>query len=250
MTTLLNIEEASLNAWPALQTVLLDGWLARFADGYTKRANSVTPLYGSTSAEILAERVQACQALYARQGVPLVFRLPTVCGDSAELDALLARHGFAKVDRTLVQVRSLDSAELVSQPIGEVLSGADGRDEWLDAFHALAPYRKDLATHRRLLQAMTGAVAPLVIRQQGQIVACGLGVAERDTVGLFDLVVATEKRRQGLGRGLVDALLAWGSTQGATTAYLQVMADNAPALALYEQTGFDTAYEYWYRVAA
>ena len=44
----LTIEELSLSAWPPLQTMVLDGWVLRFAEGYTKRPNSVNPLYAST----------------------------------------------------------------------------------------------------------------------------------------------------------------------------------------------------------
>ena len=39
------LEELSLNALPSLENIFLDGWVVRFANGYTKRANSVNPLY-------------------------------------------------------------------------------------------------------------------------------------------------------------------------------------------------------------
>jgi hypothetical protein len=39
------IEEVSINAWPSLQTNIYDRWIIRFAKGYTKRANSINPLY-------------------------------------------------------------------------------------------------------------------------------------------------------------------------------------------------------------
>jgi N-acetylglutamate synthase len=37
------IEELALNAWPSLQPLLLDGSVVRFANGYTRRANSMNP---------------------------------------------------------------------------------------------------------------------------------------------------------------------------------------------------------------
>lgn len=42
---IITIAEISLNAWCSLQQNLDDGWILRFADGYTKRVNSVNPIY-------------------------------------------------------------------------------------------------------------------------------------------------------------------------------------------------------------
>jgi ribosomal protein S18 acetylase RimI-like enzyme len=73
-------------------------------------------------------------------------------------------------------------------------------------------------------------------------------VLERSAVGLYDLAVAPAHRGGGRGRALVQALLHWATEAGATSAYLQVRAQNTPALRLYESMGFTTAYGYHYRV--
>ena len=39
---------------------------------------------------------------------------------------------------------------------------------------------------------------------------------------------------------MCSALLAWAAEQGAHRCYVQVLVDNAPAIALYEQLGFTT----------
>jgi len=43
--TIRSVEERSLNAWPSLHQMLYDGWVLRFSNGYTRRANSVSPIY-------------------------------------------------------------------------------------------------------------------------------------------------------------------------------------------------------------
>ena len=70
---------------------------------------------------------------------------------------------------------------------------------------------------------------------------------EGDHAGIFAVHTAKAWRGRGLGRAIVAALLAESRRRGATRAYLQVTADNAPALALYDRFGFATAYVYWYR---
>ncbi len=53
------IEKVSLNSWPALQQILFDGWILRFSEGYTKRANSVNPLFASSMD--VEEKVDTCE---------------------------------------------------------------------------------------------------------------------------------------------------------------------------------------------
>ena len=41
-------EELQTNAFPALQTVMYDGWSVRFGGGFTYRVNCANPMYPET----------------------------------------------------------------------------------------------------------------------------------------------------------------------------------------------------------
>jgi ribosomal protein S18 acetylase RimI-like enzyme len=238
-----HIEEAALNAWPALQTLIYDGWLLRFANGYTKRANSATPLYpGSRSLE---EKIAYCEKLYRQQRQPAIFRLPSFVEGVDELDGVLDAKGYQRLDETLVQVSDLEwAAYTQSERAYDMLYA----DHWLPAYHDMAQERLDSDAHERILRAIMSPTCYLTV-MDGQTVACGLGVCERGYVGLFDIVTDAAHRRQGYGEEVVSSLLAWGQeVHDARYAYLQVMADNAPAISLYAKFGFETSYRYWYRV--
>jgi ribosomal protein S18 acetylase RimI-like enzyme len=79
--------------------------------------------------------------------------------------------------------------------------------------------------------------------------ATGVAAYDDDWVGFRSIEVDPAHRRRGLGVAVMAALLEWGAEQGATTAYLQVLGDNEPALALYERLGFVEHHRYRYLAA-
>lgn len=238
------VEELSLNAWPALQTILYDGWLIRLAKGYTRRANSVNPIYGS-SLDVL-EKIAYCERVYEAQGQNVAFKI-TGAVQPADLDAVLAEQGYAQEALTGVQTLKLEGVEPPS--MDTVRLEAQVTDSWLSDFCRLnAPDPRHIPVMTQILGHIVPPCCFLSLYYEGETASVGLAVAERGYVGLFDLVTAPELRGRGLGRQMVLHLLQWGKSQGAEHAYLQVMADNVPALRLYHRLGFREAYSYWYRV--
>lgn len=237
-------EELQLNQWPPLQTMLMDGWVLRFAEGYSKRSNSIHPLYRSgTDAE---EKIAACERIYEEHGLRTAFKLsPAVY--PADLDLLLEQRGYALIDRVSVQSMPL-SVVKEPEPRSAVIDGAV-TEEWLDSYCRLARASgEQRAIMRRMLANIRTKAAFVRLMHEGRAVACGIGVVERGYLGLWDVITDSEARNRGFGRQLLLHLLAWGKQNGAGQAFLAVVADNEPALSLYAKLGFKEMYRHWYRV--
>jgi GNAT superfamily N-acetyltransferase len=238
------IEEVSLNSWPALQQMLFDGWILRFAEGYTKRANSVNPLYAS-SLEV-NEKVDRCEMRYAERGLPSVFRL-TPFSSPADLDRVLESRGYQRADPTSVLHLDMRDREIRQGQAAELR--ALKLDDWMRLFYQFSEAPADEhQTHREILEAIPSTRLLASLEDSGKPVACGLGVLEDHYFGLFDLVTDPEQRNKGFGTQLVFGLLRWAQNHGARYAYLQVMTLNQPAGHLYAKFGFAEAYQYWYRI--
>lgn len=68
-----------------------------------------------------------------------------------------------------------------------------------------------------------------------------IGRTALDEAELATLVVAPDHRRQGIGRALLSAFEAEASARGASRIFLEVAADNDPAIALYTRAGYAQA---------
>ena len=164
------IEEISLNAWPALQQVLFDGWILRFSRGYTKRANSVNALYNSTLD--IAHKLEACEELYGARGLRPTFRL-TPFSSPPELDRVLAGRGYDILHPTFVLHRSLEEDN--SQAAGPAEMRQEGLDDWMALFCRLQNSSvAEHSTHREILATIPGRTCLASLAgAEGQGVACG-----------------------------------------------------------------------------
>jgi N-acetylglutamate synthase len=244
------VEEISLNAWPAHQTLVDQGWLLRFAGGYTRRANSVNPIYAvdGDDAQAVINRIERCERIYRVRNQPTIFKM-TPLVQPPRLDEILAERGYTFEAPTGVRLRSLAEFSPESPGNVEIQIERCPSATWIETF----AHFSDLHEGQRLaLSGIVANIVPLVgfvtLCVEGRPVACGLGVLEREMIGLYDIVTAPTARGQGYGTQLLHALLAWGKTNGAQHAYLQVMNTNLPAQRLYDRLGFCEIYQYWYRV--
>lgn len=85
-----------------------------------------------------------------------------------------------------------------------------------------------------------------VVEHEGQMVACGY-VQIRSSNAAFTharhgymgfMYVVPGARGRGVNKLVVDSLIAWGKEQGVFNFYLDVYAENQPAIRAYEKAGF------------
>jgi len=239
---ILGLESRLMNAWPSFEDQLYDGWILRLANGYSKRANSATPLMpGATLDEELVDHMIA---EFLAANVRPTFRLNGL--QAPQADEVLRRRGFDEIEPTCVLAAPVNG-DCIPDP--EVLLEPKVSKQWVrEAAQSYGGDKADDATLMQIVSRIRQKAAFATLSLDDRPVAWGLGVTERGYVGLYDIVVAPDLRGIGLGRRVVTSLMGWGCTEGAHTAYLQVREENEIARSLYGALGFELAYRYTHRI--
>jgi len=143
------VEEACWNAFPSLRQVLLANWLLRFAEGLTRRANSINLL--GPQCEDIAAAIAAGEALYHAQGLPVIFRVPSIVDPA--LDRELAARGYTSEGDSCVLYGAIDGLAAMSDPAVRLLPSPEA--EWLAAMTRLQGYTSAQgAIYRRIVGAI------------------------------------------------------------------------------------------------
>ena len=235
------LEEIASNGHVALNVMQYDGWLLRFSEGYTGRANSVSPLYPSEKE--LPEKVAYCEARYARQGLPALFKLTD---RDTELAAFLGKRGYGTVTPTDVMTADLDHTFFPDAAEDCVFSAEPSG--WLPDYFGLEeitdPQKQDV--FRRMTARVLVDTVYCTLLRDGRAAACASVAAEQGYALLQNVIVRGDLRGTGLGEKICRAALGKAAALGARRAYLQVVQANAAAVNLYRKLGFRKAYSYRY----
>jgi ribosomal protein S18 acetylase RimI-like enzyme len=236
-------EQRIINAWPAVETLIIAGFAVRFAHGYSGRANSASPL--AAGAVLDDEALALIERLYAVAGLPPCVRVNPLC--AADTRPRLLARGYRVKDSSLGMVADALSAAAPGLPAGCALQlDTAATPEWVRGVSARQSGDKRDADAALLAIVsrirLPAAFATLVL--EGEPAGFGLVVAERGMAEIGSIVVDGRHRGRGLGRGLMQGLLAAAAALGAARAFLQVEERNAPALALYRGLGFRPVYRY------
>ena len=250
-------EQRAVASWPPLEFARVGEWLLRASSGFSARANSALLVGdpGRSRPEALAE----VEVYYADRLLPAWVQVVTGSDERRWLDAsgwVVARPGEADTAFLVAGVRP------TRRLLGRRAAPADGSPAVLVTDRATPDW---LAGDPRVLAHGDAAVAVLEGPAEvafarvptesgpagpGPAAATGRAAISRapgdDWVGITDVRVAPDHRRRGLASAVLEELLRWAEERGATTAYLQVREDNAPALALYRRLGFVRHHSYAY----
>lgn len=233
--------------WPACLEVEVGGWRARLSEGVTQRANSVLPVAAPEDLDTALTRVER---LYREHGVAPRFHVSPAAQPEG-LDAVLARRGYELRDRTIVQVAVIEDVLPRIARSGREAAVSEHPDaKWMDAWWAVDGRGDDRARAVAYGILTGGPALYAALRDESGVAAVGRLALVGEWAGLYCMAVRPEARRRGYATAVLRALLEHGAGRGVRYGWLQVMANNEAARALYERVGFVPSSSHHYRVLA
>jgi N-acetylglutamate synthase len=235
---LLAIERAGVMAWPAGETAVIDGWLWRFANGGSQRANSVSTLdYSGTD---LDQSIADVEQRYRARGARPLFQVCDVTSPG-DLGQRLQRRGYSDRDRCTTLVSAVSTEATLVDAGFEVLDHATAA--WTACYTSvITPDRRRTAPD--ILARVPPGSGFCCVKRNGQIVATALGVTHAGVTIAECVATLASARGQGAAAAVMRGLAVWGARQGAHTIALQAVAANHPAQALYRSLGYRLAGHY------
>jgi N-acetylglutamate synthase len=234
METIRGCEERLVNVWPAVSTLLMDGWVVRLAHGYSGRANSASAVIpGSRMTPSLLDTIEK---LYRDADLKPSVRI-TPLADPAVENMLMSR-GYRIKDESRMMVLALDCYRDTQADPRVRIEGAPSRRWLAGVSRHQVPSKRSVDHLFAIVGHLRIPAAFATLEIDGKAIGFGMCAIDRGWAELGSIMLDSTFRGRGLGRVTVDALLIWAAEQGASDAFLQVDQTNNVACKLYASQGF------------
>ncbi len=245
------LQEILMNSWPAEHYYFLNGWVLRFTDGVTSRANSVFPINYTGDINRLDRDIKFVEKAYQTYYLPAIFTIPEYFEPNG-LDVKLLESGYHQVGCiTHTMIASIQ--ELRNELINDDFSYIFYSERVNKLSNFLAKYSKRHHHDQKVLEALTyRIIIPqkcfIVAEYEKKVVGTLMGILDpHGFLYLADLLVDPDVRGQKIATSMFFKIMnEWGIPNGVKTIWLQVEIENKEAMNLYKKLGFKKAYSYYY----
>jgi ribosomal protein S18 acetylase RimI-like enzyme len=239
------LDRAGLAAWPALEQIDDGGWVCRFAEGFTRRANAINILDPADGEDVEA-RLARLSGLYRQRQIEPVFRLTQLVAPSV-VDGLRAA-GWRPDEKVAVMAMPLAGLGLETGAAVRHIPAID--PDWQADHARLNVYSaRQAATLARMIALMPVQATGFAIGPAGAATGTAMAVSAGEIAYVFGVAVDKAARGRGGGWALMLAALTWAASSGARHCALQVLPENHTARRLYHRLGFADHHDYQYWIA-
>ncbi|MFI6942157.1 GNAT family N-acetyltransferase [Streptomyces sp. NPDC050418] len=231
--------------WQPVESEALGEWELRYADGFTRRANSVLAL-GDPGVP-LDEALSVVRAWYAERGLHADIQTSTGAEGTHELlCAQLEERGWAQHTPAQVWIGALAPLDDADADVSAVHLSRTCDEDWMRRYQR---FGEGTPAVLKVLHNGPSVWFASVPSADGSPAAIGRCVIDGRWAGFMAVEVAPEHRRKGLATAVMTALARQALGEGASAGWLQVESGNEAAQAMYGRMGFAPHHHYHFHRA-
>ncbi|MFX0165227.1 MAG: GNAT family N-acetyltransferase [Promethearchaeota archaeon] len=243
-------QEFLMNSWPAKHYFFLNGWIIRFTEGVTSRANSVFPIQYTGNQKTLVNDIKLVEKTYKAHNLKAVFTIPDFHEPKNLVEKLLKR-GYQPYNHTSalgIKIKDIQSKEVNKEFEYHIFNF---RIKEISDF--LAKFSKWDEKDQNIIQKINQRIiipkkCYMLTKNTNEIIGTLLAVlVPQGYLYVGDVFVHPDYRRQNIATSMLIKLLEkWAIPNEVKYIWLQVEKDNFKALNLYQKFGMKKIYDYYY----
>ncbi|MFX0032789.1 MAG: GNAT family N-acetyltransferase [Candidatus Hodarchaeota archaeon] len=239
-----------LNSWPAKHYFFYKGWILRFTDGVTSRANSVFPLNYYGSRKTIEYDIDVVEKAYKKYGLPVIYTIYD-CHKPNYLSRKLIRRNYRKFDFTISLGGNVNDLNIKHTNDNYEYSFQNERTSKFSEF--LSQFSSRSKEQQNIITKITQRIKILkkcfiVVKSQNLVIGTLMGVLDLDGyLYLADIFVSPNYRNQGIAKSMIYKVTnEWVNPKYINMIWLQVEVENENAINFYENIGLKELYSYYY----